>query len=149
MDRFASLVASVPFRIPFVLAGLAGLSLAVIVIVHVVRRVIGRGRASDIGAIAGRMYNGDLNAAAANVRTKFQYSLIFAVWSIVLVLIGVLGANFLSVQLIVLGGAVLATVVLWLWAWVEREFGRPGWFVPVEVRGSPGLRHAREPDANS
>jgi len=141
MDRFATMAATIPFRVPFILAGLAGLVLAAMVILQVLRRARGRGRPFDVEAVAGRMYNGDIDAAAANVRTKFQYALIFAVWSILLILVGALGERFLELQISLFGGAVLATVALWLWAWVERQYGRPGWLVPVEVQGTPGLRH--------
>ncbi|MFC8597340.1 hypothetical protein [Isoptericola sp. NPDC057191] len=104
----------------------------------------GKGRPARVEVVAGAMHNGDLTAAAAHLRSRMPYLMIMSVWSIVLVLIGVLGAKFLEFQLVICGSALFATLVLWVWAWFEREFARPGWFVPVELRGTPGLRMARK-----
>lgn len=122
-------------------AGILGLAFVAWATLTLIRRGV---PASDVKVLADGRYHGDIAKAQAMGRIRFQQLLIFAITSFAMLLWAVLApySRELHAPFLLLYLGILALVGVW--SWTEYELAWPGLFIPRGLRGTPGMRTARQ-----
>lgn len=99
---------------------------------------------SDVRVLADGRYHGDVAKAQAMSRIRFQQLLMFAITCFAMLLWAVFApySRELHGPFLLLYLGIIALVGVW--SWTEYEWAWPGLFIPRGLRGTPGMRTARQ-----
>lgn len=143
MGRYDALMSNLPFRMLLVLGGVVVGLIGLVLLGKVIHNYVGRGALKDrrdLENVASAQFHGDLDRAAAHIRTFLPMAVMWLLAACHLIFVGVLGSEPFGGPNRPLWFAVLGVVAWWI---AERELAWPGLLLPPAVRGTRGLVRTR------
>ena len=142
-NRYDRALSEPLFRIFLVILGLVGAMYGFWWLATRIGRVFGIGKPIQMQALADRRFEGDLDKAQSAVRSAVPAAFVVLGISAYLFVHGFVGPGSETLQNYLLIGLLVWVGLFGLWRLLERDFAWPGFLVPRDAKGTPGMREVR------